>query len=152
MALLATMYITGGQAPRGTEIFSIGHCNGASAERGVYVYDGFMAYLTQYHKARAASNFEFYVMRYLPLAAGKLLFYYLVYIRPFSAMLAREIGLVNGDVRSNHLFCSDQDPTKIWRSGMLTKTLREISAKIFAKPIGIRLYRQLSIVITNKHV
>jgi hypothetical protein len=35
---------------------------------------------------------------------------------------------------------------------MLTKTLREISAKVFPKPIGIRLYRQLSIAITNRHI
>jgi hypothetical protein len=152
IALLATMYITGGQAPRGSEIFSIDHCNGAFTERGVYVYDGFMAYLTRYHKARATTNYEFYVMRYLPIEAGKLLFYYLVYIRPFSEMLAREIGLVSGDIWSNHLFCSNQDPTKVWGSGTLTKVLREISADVFHKPIGIRLYRQLSIAITNKHV
>ena len=68
------MHVNGGQAPRGSELLSLTFCNGTLAERGVYVYDGYMMYLTRYHKARSTSNHEFYVVRYLSLEAGKLLF------------------------------------------------------------------------------
>ncbi|KAJ9634892.1 hypothetical protein H2199_008756 [Coniosporium tulheliwenetii] len=104
--LLALLYALGGQAPRATEILSLQHCNGQSTERGVYAYNGALIYVTKHHKAKLSTNKEFNVARFLPARAGKILFYYLVYLRPFTEMLSRELGLASPDRCSNLLFCS----------------------------------------------
>jgi len=88
-SLLAVMYVLSGQGPRSTELLGLQHCNGPFNERGVYIHNGSMVYIARYHKARRSTNREFYVVRYLPWVAGRLLFYYLVYIRPFTEMLKR---------------------------------------------------------------
>jgi hypothetical protein len=85
--LAGTMLTLGGQAPRATEILSLEYCNRQSSQRGVYVYNGFMIYVIRHHKAKRSTNNEFTVVRFLPAKVGKLLYYYLVYIRPFAAML-----------------------------------------------------------------
>jgi hypothetical protein len=151
--LMAILHTTGGQAPRSTELFSLEYQNGSSTERGVYVYNGRMAYVTRYHKARRSTNKEFNVVRFLPPQPGLLLFYYLVYIFPFTKMLLRESGGANRpEPRSSLLFHSDQAPDKPWLASRLTAVLRKASAEVLDKPVGVRLYRQLSIGITEKHV
>jgi hypothetical protein len=100
--LMCIMYCLGGQKPRGTEYFTLQHCNGASSERGVYAYGGYMLYITRHHKAKHSTNQEFNVVRYLPYRARKLLYYYLVYIRPFKEMLHRACRYTREE--SNMLF------------------------------------------------
>ncbi|KFZ16922.1 hypothetical protein V502_04827 [Pseudogymnoascus sp. VKM F-4520 (FW-2644)] len=150
--VLAMMYAPCGQAPRATEILSIECCNGKSTERGVYVYNGFMIYVIRHQKAKKSTNKEFMVVRFLPAKAGKLLFYYLVYIRPFAAFLQRQTYMCSTRTQSNLLFCSNQEPTRLWRSKRLADILWKSSALVFKRPVNIRLYRQLSICITEKHV
>jgi hypothetical protein len=150
--LMAILHTTGGQAPRSTELFSLEYQNGSSTERGVYVYNGRMAYVTRYSKARR-TNKEFNVVRFLPPRPGLLLFYYLVHILPFTKILLRESGRDNRpEPRSTLLFQSDQAPDKPWLASRLTAVLRKTSAEVLDKPVGVRLYRQLSIGITEKHV
>jgi hypothetical protein len=148
--LAGTMLTLGGQGPRATELLSLEYCNGQSSQRGVYVYNGFMIYVTRHHKAKRSTNNEFTVVRFLPAKVGKLLYYYLVYIRPFAAMLQRETSRCR--VSSNFLFCSPQAPQRPWHSKRLADILVKSSTGVFDKPINIRLYRQLSISITEKHV
>ncbi|KAH8591171.1 hypothetical protein B0O99DRAFT_719407, partial [Bisporella sp. PMI_857] len=148
--LAGAMLTLGGQAPRATEILSLEWCNGQSTERGVYVHDSFMIYVIRHHKAKRSTNNEFTVVRFLPAKVGKLLYYYLVYIRPFAAMLQRETSRCR--VSSSLLFCSPQAPQRPWHSSRLAGILVKSSSGVFEKPINIRLYRQLSISVTEKHV
>jgi len=151
--LMAILHTTGGQALRSTELFSLEYQNGSSTERGVYVYNGRMAYVTCYHKARRSTNKEFNVVRFLPPRPGLLLFYYLAYIFPFTKMLLRESGRANRpEPSSSLLFHSDQAPDKPWLASRLTAVLRKTSADVLDELVGVRLYRQLFIGITEKHV
>ena len=81
---------TGGGPPRSTELLDIRVRNHGSAERGFYIYNGSMFYLTRSHKAKRSTNREFIVARFLPIQVGHIIYKYLVYIRPFVDMLARE--------------------------------------------------------------
>jgi hypothetical protein len=85
--ITAMMLTLGGQAPQIINLLSLEFCNGQSTERGVYMYNGFIVFITRYHKAKKSTNREFTVVRILPAKPGKLLFYYLVYIRRVMAML-----------------------------------------------------------------
>lgn len=144
------MLTLGRQAPRATEILSLEWCNGQSTERGVYVHDGFVIYVIRHHKAKRSTNNEFTVVRFLHAKVGKLLYYYLVYIQPFAAMLQRET--TGSKVLSSLLFGSPHAPQRPWPSNCLADVLVKSSAEVFKKAINIRLYRQLSISITEKHV
>lgn len=104
--LIYIIFTLGGQGPQGTEFFTLQHSNSASSERGIYVYNGYLVYITHHHKAKVSTNNEFHIVRYLPHRAGELLYYYLVYIRPFTDMLNRTCCGVQQE--SNRLFCVNQ--------------------------------------------
>ena len=82
------LYLTGGQAPRSTELFSIECENGPTTSRGIYIHDGALCYVTRHSKSRRTTNQEFQVARYLPPCASQVFVEYLVYVRPFVAMLS----------------------------------------------------------------
>jgi hypothetical protein len=88
--LLGLIYVTGGQAPRATELISIWYKNGEATERGVYVHEGSIIYITRYNKAKRSTNKEFVVVRFLPYHVGRLLYKYLVFIRPVADLLRQE--------------------------------------------------------------
>lgn len=156
-ALAGVLYTTGGQMPRASELFSLECQNGATRARGIYVYDGFVVYLTRHHKAKRSTNREFYVVRFLPLRPGRIVYYYLAYIRPFTEMLQREdtvrVALRGAPPpKSTFLFYSDQDPDKPWESRRLTAVLRKASSRTWGWPVNTQLCRQLTVAITEKHV
>ncbi|KAH7199222.1 hypothetical protein BKA60DRAFT_470242 [Fusarium oxysporum] len=88
--LAGLLMMTGGGQPRGPDLLHILLRNCGTAERGLYVYNGFVIYLTRSHKAKRSTNREFVVARFLPIQVGHIVYKYLVYIRPFVDMLARE--------------------------------------------------------------
>ncbi|KAF6795410.1 hypothetical protein CMUS01_15927 [Colletotrichum musicola] len=149
--LLLLVYLTGGQAARGTELMSVEHQNVSSTSRGIYVYSGTMVIVTRHHKSRHATNNEFQVARFLPAAVGRLLYLYLVYIRPFSRMLCRVcLGADNTD--SSVLFRPLLRPTDHWGTEKLSKELSRRATHLFGFTLSVRTYRQISIAITEKHI
>jgi hypothetical protein len=46
-----------------------------------------MAYIIRHHKAKQLTNREFYVIRFLPVRLGHVLFKYLVYVRRVADLL-----------------------------------------------------------------
>ncbi|KAJ1673347.1 hypothetical protein EV182_005413, partial [Spiromyces aspiralis] len=148
--LMALVHLTGGQASRATELLCLEHCNGTSTSRGVYIYDGCFFLVTRHIKARTVTNNEFQVARVLPDDVGRLLYQYLVYIRPFTYMLQRHCYRI--DINSSLLFCSPQQPRKLWKSAILSWALQQLTESTVGQALGIRLYRQISIAFTKKHV
>lgn len=150
--LAAMMYALCGQAPRATELFSLECCNGQSSQRGIFVYNGFMIYVIRTHKAKRSTNNEFNVARFLPAKPGRLLYYYLVYIRLFVAMLQRETSMHKTPPMGSRLFGLLEEPDIPWPPSRLTDVLVRNSVGFFNKPLNIRLYRQASVCITEMHV
>jgi hypothetical protein len=148
--LVLLVYLVGGQAPRGTELFALEHCNGASTSRGVCVHAGKMALISRHHKARRTTNSEFQVVRFLPKEPSKILYHYLVFIRPFACMLFRTC--YNMDAESTLLFSSPVRPREPMKTSILSKILLEQTISTLGFPVGVEVYRQLSIAVTEKHV
>jgi hypothetical protein len=144
------MHLTGGQAPRSTELFSIECENGPATSRGLYIHDGAICYVTRHSKARRTTNQEFQVARYLSPYTSQILVRYLVYVRPFVAMLRRIC--VGQSEASRLLFHHPSRSDTPWKADILTKALRVHTQDICGIKIGIQVYRQLSIAITEKHV
>lgn len=149
--IMLVLYLLGGQAPRSTELFSLECWNGPATPRSIYVHAGSMLYVTRHHKARQSSNQEFQVVRYLPRKAASLLSKYLVYIRPFTEMIRRRCLGQHKERRL--LFASPYEPERVWKTHVLTKALAGHSKSIIGGVgLGVQVYRQLSIAITEKHV
>jgi len=148
--LMLLIHLTAGQAARGTEMLAVEHRNGPSTLRGICVYSGTIIVITRHHKCRRATNNEFQVARFLPREVATLFYQYLAYIRPFTCMIRRVcLGV---DVDSSLLFFSVASPKEPWKTLFLSKALQNFTKSKLGYPIGVRLYRQLSIAITEKHI
>jgi hypothetical protein len=93
-------------------------------ERGLYVYNRYTITPTRHHKAKRLTNRDFFVVRYLPARAGRILYNYLVYIRPFVDMLepenqSRHIS-IDPQSKSTLLFRSDLMPYRPWNPARLS--------------------------------
>jgi hypothetical protein len=148
--IMVMMYLRGGQAPRVTEFFSMLCWNGASSSRGLYLHGGSMLYITRHSKARKTTNQEFQVARYLPAKDSVALAIYLIYIRPLTDMIHRSCFGTNKDRK--YLFSSVDDPDKHWKPSRLTAVLRRLTKEVASIEIGVQVYRQLSIAVTERHL
>jgi hypothetical protein len=81
--------MTCGGQPRSPDLLSVRVCNHRTSERGLYIYNGYMIYVTRSHKAKRSTNREFIVARFLPSQVGHLMYIYLVYIHPFVLFILR---------------------------------------------------------------
>ena len=109
-----------------------------------------MALISRHHKARRTTNKEFHVVRFLPEEPGKVLYYYLVFVRPFACMLYRIC--YNMDTESTLLFSSPLKPKEPMKTSIISNLLQEQTTSTLGYPVGVQVYRQLSIAITEKHV
>ncbi|KAK5292262.1 hypothetical protein LTR16_001987 [Cryomyces antarcticus] len=150
--LAGGLHIGCGQVPRGSELFSLECQNSSSAERGSYVWNGFIIYVTRHHKAKRSTNREFNVVRLLPVQLGHVMYKYVVYIRPFTDMLRREQSSSLAISPSRLLFRSGHALDKPWDSARLTAILKKATTEVWGQSVNSQLYRQLSIGITEKHV
>lgn len=148
--LMLLIHLTAGQAARGTEMLSVEYRNGPSTLRGICVYTGKIIVITRHHKCRRVTNNEFQVARFLPCQVARFFYQYLVYIRPFSCMIRRVCLGINVD--PSLLFFSVTAPKEPWKTQVLSKALRRFTNSRLGYGIGVRLYRQLSIAITDKHI
>ena len=140
------MHIGGGQPARGPEITGIRHSNGITRDRNVFVLDGQMVFITQYHKSEAVLSSPKVVPWFLPARISQLLAVYLAYVCPFADRL-------NDNTKG--LECSEfiwYDTKGPWDTDKMTKILvRETGIRM-----GIRLttqdYRHIAIAICRQHI
>jgi hypothetical protein len=83
------VYFTGAGPSRGHELGCIKYRDTESTSRNYTIQKGEGLIASEYHKARASTNYSFYVVRYLPEWVTRLIALYLIYIRPFAKMLFR---------------------------------------------------------------
>jgi hypothetical protein len=82
--LAIAIHVSGGQPARAPELLSVRHCNTDSGgHRNIFIEDGLVAFVTQYHKGFYASNDTKVIHRYLPREVGELVVWYLWLVLPF---------------------------------------------------------------------
>ncbi|KAK2469353.1 hypothetical protein H9L39_19070 [Fusarium oxysporum f. sp. albedinis] len=114
-----------------------------------------MCSITRHHKARLATNNEFYVIRFFSKPVSRLMFQYLVYIRPVVISILRECFHIE---HTNALLFSPLSQVGLkptpWTASTFTKELRRHCSAATGIPsgIGVQMYRQISIAITERHV
>jgi len=146
------MYLTGGQPARGPELGSVKFRNSVLSTRNFFVIGGNVFYTTEYTKSRAANNYSYFVVRYLPPAVAQLALLYITYIRPFSNFLYNQIAFTKNSTDGDYLFCSEESPDKCWEGDVLSDILqRESEARLTVK-INLWAYRHIVIAIAKAHV
>ncbi|RGP59552.1 recq family [Fusarium longipes] len=80
--LLLLAHITGGQPSRGEEITGLRLINGINRDRNIFIIDGEVVLVTQYHKSLAHFDLPKVIPCFLPGRIGQLFVIYIIYIRP----------------------------------------------------------------------
>jgi hypothetical protein len=77
--LLALVHLSGGAPARATELLSTRQTNGpeARSQRGIFIDDGTVSFVTAYHKGFSASQKSKIIHRYVPKEVGELVVAYL---------------------------------------------------------------------------
>ena len=93
--LAIAIHVSGGQPARAPELLSIRHCNTDSGgRRNVFIEDGLVTFVSQYHKGFYASNDTKVIHRYLPREVGELVVHYLWLVLPFIRRLEAYVAKV----------------------------------------------------------
>ena len=143
------MLTTGGGQPRAPDLLHLRYQNSITAECGIFVYNGRVAYMTQSHKAKRSTNREFYAVRFLPAQVGHL---YLVFIRHLVDMLMREQTPHLREC-STYLFRAQKPHnSEPWTTMHLTSVIRKFTTQAWGKGITLYTLQQLSVGISEKHV
>ncbi|KAH7142951.1 hypothetical protein B0J13DRAFT_636782 [Dactylonectria estremocensis] len=153
--LMVLMNLDGGQSARISELLTLEQCNGPSQQRGICIWGAKICSITRHHKARLVTNNEFYVARFFSTPVSRLIFRYLVYIRPLAQTILRKCFSYTSE--NTLLFvCLSQAGRRSssWTTSTFTQELRRYCAAAPGVPsrFGAQLYRQVSIVITERHV
>ena len=114
-----------------------------------------MCSIIRHHKAHLATNNKFYVVRFFSKPVSWLMFQYLVYIRPVAISILRRCFHIE---HTNALLFSPLSQVGLkltpWTASTFTKELwRHCSAATgIPSGVGVQMYRQISIAITERHV
>ncbi|KAL3595875.1 hypothetical protein FPOAC2_10245 [Fusarium poae] len=154
-ACLKTMMVLAqldsGQGARVSELLTLEQANTRSRLRGIGIFGGKIFSITRHHKSRLTTNREFQVARFFSIEVATLLYRYLVYIRPTAyAILLRCFG---HESQGTLIFAPISKNAR-WTTRVFTEELKRLSRGVLGTDveIGVQLYRQLSIAITERHV
>ncbi|KAF9777496.1 hypothetical protein IL306_004401 [Fusarium sp. DS 682] len=147
---MVLIQIDWGQACRISELLTLECCNTASRLRGICNYGARLCAVARSHKARLTTNNEFQVARFFSPAVSKLMYRYLVYIRPTALAILRKCFQYNP---SAVLLFTPLHRQATWTTKTFTDELRRLSESVpgIAFQMGAQLYRQISIAITERH-
>ena len=147
--LTLAMHLVDGQPARGPELGSVKFRNSTFFVRNFFVIGDNAFYSTEYHKARASTNFSYFFVRYFPPHLTQLAMLYIAYIHPFCNLLFNQISFKND---GDYLFCSEESNHKCWDGKVLTRILQDESKARLDVKINLWAYRHIAIAIAKMHV
>jgi superfamily II DNA/RNA helicase len=81
--LITLVHMSAGAPARATELISVQHENDGQSQRGIFIENGMVAFVTAYHKGFGLSQKVKIVHRYVPREVGEVVVYYLWLVEPF---------------------------------------------------------------------
>jgi hypothetical protein len=103
--------------------------NSTISTRNVFIHDGRLYIVTDYHKSRSATDIFHLAARCLTTEVAELLLLYIAYIRPFANMLWNKISEIKNTNDGDYVFCDVARPLKSWDGNHLSEAMRRLSAK-----------------------
>ena len=143
------MHVTSGQPPRGTELASIRYRNTVQGQhRNIFIENGLVTFVTQYHKGYSIDGTVKIIHRYLPKEVSELVVFYIWLILPFRQQL-ESLALGWEDPPSPLLWSRDH---KKWDSDRLRCILVRESQLILKSTLNISIYRHVAIAMSRMHL
>lgn len=141
LKLMVAMHFTGGQPARSSELGSIKVQNSMVSNRNIFVINGRVAVVTTYDKSLKRRGKVEYVFRCFPDRLSQVIAQYLVYVLPFSRILARTKG--------DFLFTDERGP---WIKEELSRAVAVATAKHLGVRLTVAGWRQVAIAIGDEHL
>lgn len=145
------MHITDSMPARGEEFRVIRWADTVSVRQNIFIYKGSVILVFAYNKANTNTNNSFYIMRSPCPLVQRILYLYLVYIRPFRSLISQNLGAQSKNSANPHLFSTHKSATACFSSDQAHSSLRKSTAKCDA-PTTTSLYRQTATSIAKKHL
>ncbi|THV78820.1 hypothetical protein D6D29_07372 [Aureobasidium pullulans] len=148
--LLALMHITGGQPARGPEILSVRHSNTMQGRfRNLFIEDGMVVFVTQYHKGEQYQANVKIVHRYLPREVGELVVWYRWLVVPFVQRM--KSWLWSEAPVSEHIWGPGVDGRQ-WTTERMKRHLQRATEAGLGHKINVAAYRHIAIAISRRWV
>jgi len=149
--LLVAIQFTWGQPARAPELLSIRHENSPMGGiRNMFIEDGMVVLVAQYHKGYQLSGDVKIIHRYLPREVGELLVWYLWLVQPFERVVSGNI--YQRDQVSSHIWTAHPHQAK-WNSERLRHILqRESAMGLRGQSLHIASYREVAIAISRRYL
>lgn len=149
--LYAAMHMTSGMPARGEEFRVLRWADTISVRRNIFIYKGSVILVFAYNKANTNTNNSFYIVRSPCPLVQRILYLYLVYIRPFRSLVSRDLGAQSKNSTNPHLFSTHESAAACFSSDQAHSSLRKSTADC-AAPTTTSLYRQTATSIAKKHL
>ncbi|EMD86838.1 hypothetical protein COCHEDRAFT_1218347 [Bipolaris maydis C5] len=149
--LYAAMHMTNGMPARGEEFRVLRWADTVSVQRNIFVYKGKVVLVFSYNKANTNTNNSFYIVRSPCPIVQRILYLYLVYIRPFRGLISRNLGILPKNSTNPHLFSTHESATSCFSSDQAYASLKKATAGC-SVPMNTSLYRQTAVSIAKKHL
>lgn len=149
--LFAIIHLTSGMPARAEELRMIRWANTPAALRNIFIYNGKIILVFSYNKAGTNHNNSFYIVRRPCPAVEKMLFLYLVHVRPFCDFLAGELRGRPCIEPNRHLFAQRESESACFKPSDCLKSFQEATSD---SPItwNLRCYRHIAIAISKRHI
>lgn len=136
-----------GQPARMTEFLSLRWQNmlKGNVSRSLYVHDGYLLFVLDYHKTRHASHASRYPVRFLLPEVAQLLVQFLVLVMPLRLVFSRHTH--HPEQVSEYLW---HDGTAIWTGAHITRIGRSVSQRAHGVAVNMASWRQLAVGIAIK--
>lgn len=144
------IHMASGQPSRGEEINGLRLVNGITRDRSVFVIDGEVVLITQYHKSLAHFDSPKVIPRFLPSRIGQLLVMYMIFIRPLIDKWEAEQWAQEGKMQ----LCSDfiwHNNGRPWESGYTSQLIAKETLRYMGQRITLKDWRHIAIAISRKH-
>jgi hypothetical protein len=87
--------MTDGMPARGEEFRVLRWADTVSVRRNIFIYKGRVIFVFAYNKANTNTNNSFYIVRSPCPLVQRILYLYLVYIRPFRSLISRSLDVLS---------------------------------------------------------
>ena len=144
--LLILIHIMGGQPGWGTEITTLRYANAMQSMRNIFMKEGRVMVVTEYHKSMAMTDQLKVIPRFLPERVGKLLVIYLADVLPFRQLMDRKAAMLQS---KGFLWFKKGKP---WETDDMTKALTRESGSRMGFRITTADYRHIAVAIDRRHV
>jgi hypothetical protein len=145
------MHVTDGMPACDEDIKVLRWADTVSVRRNIFLYKAKIILVFAYNKANTNTNNLFYIVRSPCPLVQRILYVYLVYIRPFRNLVSQGLEILPRNATNPHLFSTHDSPATCFTSDQAHSSLKKSTSNCTV-PTTTSVYRQVAVSIAKKHM